>query len=327
MQRREFITLLGCAAAGAWPLAARAQQSAMPVVGFLNAASSKGYARPTAAFLNGLGETGYVDGKNVQIEYQWAENRYDQLPGMAANLVRQQAAVIAALATPAVVAAKAATTTIPIVFVTIADPVQIGFVTSLNRPGGNVTGVALLSVQVGPKLLELLHEAVPSATTVALLINPTNPIAETQSRDLQAAALKLGLQLHVLNASTERDFDAVFAKLHELRVDALMISQDVLFTNQSEQLATLTVRHTIPAIYQFRGFAEAGGLMSYGTSLNDAFRQAGIYVGRILKGEKPADLPVMQSNKFELTINLKTAKAFGLALPSGLLSITDEVIE
>jgi putative tryptophan/tyrosine transport system substrate-binding protein len=244
---------------------------------------------------------------------------------MAADLVRQQVAVIAAVSTPAARAAKAATATIPIVFTTIADPVQMGFVASLNRPGGNVTGITLLSVEAGPKLVDLLHGAVPSATIIALLVNPTNPNAETQSKNIQAAALKLGLQVHVLSASVERDFDAVFAKLHELKAGALIIVQDVFFNTQSQQLAALTVRHAIPAISQLREFAVAGGLISYGASRSDAWRQAGIYVGRILKGEKPAALPVIQPTKFELTINLKTAKAFGLSLP--FVGLADEVIE
>jgi putative ABC transport system substrate-binding protein len=297
----------------------------MPAIGFLDAASPKSDASLVAEFVKGLGETGYVDGKNIQIEYRWAENQYDRLPGMAADLVRQQVAVIAAVSTPAARAAKAATATIPIVFTTIADPVQMGFVASLNRPGGNVTGITLLSVEAGPKLVDLLHGAVPSATIIALLVNPTNPNAETQSKNIQAAALKLGLQVHVLSASVERDFDAVFAKLHELKAGALIIVQDVFFNTQSQQLAALTVRHAIPAISQLREFAVAGGLISYGASRSDAWRQAGIYVGRILKGEKPAALPVIQPTKFELTINLKTAKAFGLSLP--FVGLADEVIE
>jgi putative ABC transport system substrate-binding protein len=297
----------------------------MPVIGFLDAASPKSDASLVAEFVKGLGETGYVDGKNIQIEYRWAENQYDRLPGMAADLVRQQVAVIAAVSTPAARAAKAATATIPIVFTTIADPVQMGFVASLNRPGGNVTGITLLSVEAGPKLVDLLHGAVPSATIIALLVNPTNPNTETQSKNIQAAALKLGLQVHVLSASVERDFDAVFAKLHELKAGALIIVQDVFFNTQSQQLAALTVRHVIPAISQLREFAAAGGLISYGASRSDAWRQAGIYVGRILKGEKPAALPVIQPTKFELTINLKTAKAFGLSLP--FVGLADEVIE
>ena len=263
----------------------------------------------------------------MAIEARWADGQYDRLPAMAADLIQHQVAVIAAFTTPAAIAAKAATATIPIVFTTIADPVQIGLVASLNRPGGNMTGVTLLSVEVGPKLLELLHDVVPRATIMALLVNPTNANLETQSRNLQAAALKLGLQVHVLNASTERDFDAVFAKLHELRADALMIGQDVLFNTQSGQLASLSVRHAMPAIYVAREFAAAGGLMSYGTNESEAYRQAGIYAGRILKGEKPAELPVQQPTKFELVINLKTAKALGLSIPESFLLLADEVIE
>jgi len=325
MKRREFITALG--SAFAWPLAVHAQQSAMPVVGFIAAGTSEGYALALEGFLKGLSETNYVDGKNIQIEYRWAENQYDRLQAMAAELARKQVAVIAAPTTPAARAAKAATAVIPIVFTTIANPVQIGFVDSLNRPGGNMTGVTLMSVEVGPKLLELLHVALPSATIMALLVNPTNPNVETQSRTLQAAAVKLGLQVQVLNASSERDFDAVFAKLQELRASALMISQDPLFNGQSRQLAALTVRYRMPAIYELRQFALAGGLMSYGDSQTNAWRQAGIYVGRILRGEKPADLPVMQATKFEFVINLNTAKALGLAIPDGLISAADEVIE
>jgi putative ABC transport system substrate-binding protein len=299
----------------------------MPVVGYLSAGTSSGDARPVAAFVKGLGETGYQDGKTVQIEYRWAENQYDRLSSIAADLVRQKVAVIAAVSTPAARAAKAATATIPVVFTTIADPVQIGLVASLNRPGGNVTGVTILSVEVGPKLVELLHGAVPSATTIALLVNPTNPNAETQSKNTQEAARRLGLELHVLNASTERDFDAVFAKVRELRAGALLIGQDVFFNAESAQLGVLTVRHAIPAIFPLPEFAAAGGLMSYGASRSDAWHQAGIYVGRILKGEKPADLPVMQPTKFELVINLKTARTLGLTIPPGVLAIADEVID
>jgi len=310
-----------------WPLSARAQQPTMPVVGYLSAGTSSGDARLVAVFVKSLGETGYQDGKTVQIEYRWAENQYDRLSSIAADLVRQKVAVIAAVSTPAARAAKAATATIPVVFTTIADPVQIGLVASLNRPGGNVTGVTILSVEVGPKLLELLHGAVPSATTIALLVNPTNPNAETQSKNTQEAARRLGLELHVLNASTERDFDAVFAKVRELRAGALLIGQDVFFNAESAQLGELTVRHAIPAIFPLPEFAAAGGLMSYGASRSDAWHQAGIYVGRILKGEKPADLPVMQPTKFELVINLKTARTLGLTIPPGVLAIADEVID
>jgi len=321
--RRDFIVLAGGAAA-VWPLAAQAQ-AAMPVIGYLAAGSSKGDEQIAAALLKGLAETGYEDGKNVRIEYRWADNQYERLPSMATDLVRQKVAVIAATTTPAAKAAKQATTTIPIVFTTISDPVQIGFVASLSRPGGNVTGVTLLSVEVGPKLLELLRGAAPSATVLGLLVNPTNPNAESQVKNTQAAALRLGLQLQVLNASAESEFDAAFVKLRELQVGGLIIGQDVLFNTKSAQLAALTVRHAIPAIALVREFAIAGGLISYGTSRLDSWRQAGIYVGRILKGEKPSELPVMQPTKFELTINLKTAKAFGLNLP--YVGLADEVIE
>ena len=323
MKRREFITLLGGAAA-VWPVAAQAQ-AAMPVIGYLAAGSSKGDERIAAALLTGLAETGYEDGKNVRIEYRWADNQYERLPSMAADIVRQKVAVIAATTTPAARAAQAATKTIPIVFTTISDPVQMGFVASLNRPGGNVTGVTLLSVEVGPKLLDLLRGAAPSATVMGLLVNPTNPNAESQVKNTQAAALRLGLQLQVLNASAESEFDAAFVKLQELRVGGLIIGQDVLFNTKSAQLAALTVRHAIPAIALVREFAVAGGLISYGASRLDSWRQAGIYVGRILKGEKPSELPVIQPMKFELTVNLKTAKALGLDLPYA--GLADEVIE
>jgi putative tryptophan/tyrosine transport system substrate-binding protein len=327
MRRREFITLFGGAAV-AWPFVARAQPASLPVIGLLSSATASGlWLLNVAAFRQGLSDAGYIEGRNVAIEARWADDQYDRLPTMAADLTQHRVAVIAAFTTPAATAAKAATATIPIVFTTISDPVQIGLVASLNRPGGNVTGITLLAVEVGPKLLELLHEAVPSATIMALLVNPTNPNAATQSRNLQMAAGTLGLQLHVLNASTERDFDTVFAKLRELRAGALMIGQDAFFNAQGGQLGALSVRNAVPAIYVNRGFAAAGGLMSYGASQNDAYRQAGIYAGRILKGEKPVDLPVVQSTKFELTINLKTAKALGLNMPLPLLGRADEVIE
>jgi putative ABC transport system substrate-binding protein len=325
--RRAFITLLGGAAA-TWPLATRAQQPGMPVIGFLDAASEDAAAHYAAAFREGLRETGYVVGRDVAIEYRFAEGRIDQLPALAANLVRRQVAVIVAGGgAPAALAAKAATATIPIVFGMGDDPVKFGLVPSLNRPGGNITGQSAQNAELGPKRVELLHEVVPAATTLALLVNPTNPNAETLSSDLHAAARTLGLQLQVLHASAEREIDAVFTTLLQLQVGALMIGHDAFFNSQSKRLATLALRRAMPAIYQFREFAAAGGLMSYGTDLADSYRQTGVYAGRILKGEKPGDLPVVQPTKFELFINLKTAKALGITVPPNLLAIADEVIE
>jgi putative ABC transport system substrate-binding protein len=307
---------------------ARAQQPAMPVVGFLNAASAKNYARQLSAFVKGLGEAGYVEGQNVAIKYRWAEGHIDRLPAMAADLVHRQVAVIAATSTPAALAAKAATTTIPIVFETGGDPIKLGLVASLNRPGGNVTGVTQLTVGLAPKEMEVLHELLPSARVMALLVNPADPaLAETATKEMQAAALTLGLELHVLNASAERDFDAVFAKLVEFRAGGLVIGGDALFTSRSEQLAALAARHAVPAAYKGREFAAAGGLLSYGTDITDSYHLAGNYTGRILKGDKPADLPVQQATKIELIINLKTAKALGLNVPNTLIGRADEVIE
>jgi putative tryptophan/tyrosine transport system substrate-binding protein len=326
LNRREFIALVGGVAA--WPLVAHAQQPAMPVIGFLSARAPGDDPQLLTAFRQGLKDAGFVEGQNVAIEYRWAEGHYDRLPALAAELVRRQVAGIVAGGTPAALAAKAATSTIPIVFTTGADPVQIGLVASLGRPGGNVTGMTSLNVEVAPKRLELAHELVPTATIIAVLVNPTNPNTETELRDLQAAAGALGLRLHILHASTDRDFDRVFATLHQLRAGVLLISgTDTFLISRSEQLAALTVHHAVPTIFQFREFAAAGGLMSYGGGNTDLYRQAGIYTGQILRGEKPADLPVQQSTKVELIINLKTAKALGLTVPTALLVRADEVIE
>ena len=326
--RRELLAALGGAAV-AWPFAVRAQQP-MPVVGFLEPKPSDYAVTRTLlrAFHQGLRETGHVEGENVAVEYRWAENQNDRLPALAADLVRRQVAVIAAPgSTPAALAAKAATTTIPIVFTTAGDPVRLGLVGSLSRPGGNMTGVTTLGVEVVPKRLELLHELVPT-TTMALLVNPTSPaLSESTTRDVQAAARARGLEIHVLHASTELDFDTVFATLVQLRAGGLVIGPDTFFTSRAEALGALALRHRIPAIYQFPEFTAAGGLMSYGGSLADAYRQGGVYVGRILKGEKPADLPVQQFTKVELIINLKTARALGLTVPLPLIGRADEVIE
>jgi putative ABC transport system substrate-binding protein len=326
VRRREFITLLGGAAA--WPLAARAQQPAMPVIGLLGATTPHGFAAQLGAFRQGLSEAGFVEGRNVTIEYRWADDQYDRLPELAADLVRRQVAVIATLGgNAASVAAKAATITIPVVFHGSVDPVEAGFVASLNRPGGNVTGVVSLNVDTGQKRLELLHALLPAATTIGLLLNPANAVAEVQSKDLQAAARTLGLQLRIANASTEHDFDAAFATLRQGQVHGLVIGTDGFLTSQSEQLAALTVRYGLPTIFQYRAFVVAGGLMSYGGSVTDSYRLSGVYTGRILKGEKPADLPVQQATKVELIINLKTARTLGITFPITLLGRADEVIE
>jgi putative ABC transport system substrate-binding protein len=310
-----------------WPLAARALEPAMPVIGFLSSTSPDPNADRVRAFLRGLGEAGFVEGRNVAIDYRWAEDHNDRLPAMAADLARRKVTAIAAFGIPPVMAAKAATATIPIVFQGGFDPVAVGVVASLNRPGGNITGVTALGVELGPKRLELLHELAPAATNIALLVNPTNPNAETQSRDLQAAARTLGLRAHILHARTENDLEAVFATLGELRAGALVISTDGLFISRAAQLAALTVRRAVPTISQFREFVAAGGLMSYGGSITDGYRLGGVYVGRVLKGEKPTDLPVMQATMVELIINLKTAEALGLTVPLSLLGRADEVIE
>jgi putative tryptophan/tyrosine transport system substrate-binding protein len=329
VRRREFITLV-VGAAAAWPLAARAQQPAMPVVGFLNAgvASAEGYRPMTASFRQGLQESGYVDGQNVTIEYRWAEGRPDRLPEMAADLVDRKVTVIAATTTPAALAAKAATTTIPIVFEIGGDPVRVGLVASLNRPGGNVTGVTSLSSEVQPKRVELLHELVPTATVIPLLVNPSNPaLAEIYLRASQAAAQTLGLKLHVLNASSDAELDAIFAKVVQLRAGGLVIGADAFFTTRQEQLAALALRHAVPTVYANREFVAAGGLASYGGGITDAYRLTGVYAARILKGEKPGELPVQQTTRVELFLNLKTARRFGLTVPTALLVRADEVIE
>jgi putative ABC transport system substrate-binding protein len=328
MRRREFMTTLG-ALAGTWPFAGRAQQPSMPVVGFLNGGSPVTAANRARAFREGLNESGYVEGQNVTIEYRWAEDQYDRLPALAADLVRRNVSLIAAGNNiPTVNAARAAAPTLPIVFMIGADPVEAGFVASLNRPGGNLTGATSLAGELLPKRLELIREIVPKASAVAILVNPTNPnFAEVLLRDVRAAARALGLDIHILHASNAQDIDAAFATLDALPVEALVIAAEPLFTGKVEQLGELALRHAKPAIYQSREFTTAGGLMSYGSSPTESSRQAGVYAGRILKGEKPADLPVVRSAKIELIINLKTAKALGLTVPLSLLGRADEVIE
>ena len=300
----------------------------MSVIGFLNGASPGGWVLYTAAFRQGLKETGFVEGQNAAIEYRWAEGQYDRLPSLAADLVQQKVTVIAATSTPAALAAKAATSTVPIVFTTGGDPIKLGLVASLSRPGGNVTGSTNFSVEVGPKRLELARELFPGATTFALLVNPASPLAATVSKDLQAVADTLGLRLHVLHASTEADLEAAFATAAQSRTAALVIgSADPLFSSHAAQLGALALRHSVPAIYQLREFAAAGGLMSYGGSLTDTYRLVGVYAGRILKGEKPADLPVQQATNVELYINMKTARALGVTIPLPLSGRADEIFE
>jgi putative ABC transport system substrate-binding protein len=327
VRRREFITLLG--GATAWPWAVRAQQPAMPVIGLLGSESPDLWAVRMRAFHQGLSETGFIEGRNVAIEYRWADGHNDRLPELAADLVRRRVAVIAAPgSTPAALAAKAATSTIPIIFWIGGDAVQLGLVASLNRPEGNISGLTTLNVLLGPKRLELLHQLIPTASDFALLVNPTDRTnAEIITRDVQAAARTLGLELHVLNASTEHDFDIAFANLVLSRAGGLVIGTDAFFSSRLELLSALANLHAVPTVYQFREFVAAGGLMSYGGSIMDAFRGAGIYTGRILRGEKPADLPVQQVTKVELYINLKTAKALGLSVPNTLTGRADELIE
>jgi putative ABC transport system substrate-binding protein len=327
MKRREFISLVGGAAV-AWPFAAYAQQSAMPVIGFINAAFAQNYTRQLAAFHKGLAETGYVNGQNVLIEYRWADDRNDRLPMMVADLVRRQVGVIAATSTPAAVVAKAATVTIPVVFETGGNPVELGLVSSLSRPGGNVTGVTQSSVEVAPKRLELLHELLPAVRVVALLVDPTDfSTAKTTVSELMAAAHSFGLQLNVLHASNETDFEGVFAKLGELGVGGLVVAGGPFFVSHREQLAAMALRHAVPVAFQHREFTAAGGLLSYGSDITDSYRLTGIYTGRILKGDWPADLPVQQATKVELYINLKTARALGITVPLTLSGRADEAIE
>jgi putative ABC transport system substrate-binding protein len=325
VKRREFITLMGGVAA-AWPLVARAQQ-AMPVVGFLNSASPEGYAPYVAAFRQGLKETGYVEGQNITIEYRWAEGQYDRLPALLADLLRRNVAVLAATTTPAARAAKAVTSTVPIVFTTGGDPVELGLVASLNRPGGNVTGVTNLIVELGSKQLGLLRELVSGSIAIAVLVNPNFPGTEKQSRDVEAAARVLGLQLILLRARSEQEIEIAFATMAQQRSGGLLVAVDPFLITRRDQIIALAVRHAIPAVYPVRDFAVAGGLMSYGTDFADSYRQAGIYTGRIVGGEKAADLPVQRSTKFELVVNVKAAKAIGLPIPEAFLARADEVIE
>jgi putative ABC transport system substrate-binding protein len=327
VKRREIITLLGGAAV--WPLAARAQQPAsLPIIGFTGGDSPESWVVILRAFRLGLKATGFIEGQNVAIEYRWTEGHNDKLPALTADLVSRQVAVIVASTTPSVLVAKAATKTIPIVFFTAGDPIDLGLVTSLRRPDSNLTGATTLTLEVMPKWLQFLHEMVPNATSLALLINPTSPnLAETQSRELQTAARARSLPLHVLRASTDAEFDAVFESITRLRAGGLVISADSFFYSRSKQLAALAIRHSVPTIFGFREFVAAGGLMGYGGSLTESFRWVGVYAGRVLKGEKLADLPVQQSTKIELFINLKTAEALGIEVPPTLLTRADEVIE
>ena len=310
-----------------WPLVAHAHQSALPVIGFMNSGTSNSGEDVRTAFRKGLGEAGYIEGQNVTIEYKMGEGHDDRLPALAADLVRRGVSVIAATGTPAALAAKAATTTIPIVFETAGDPVKLGLIASLGRPGGNITGISQLSSELASKRLGLLHDLIPTATTVGFFVNPTDPRAESQVKDTEEAARALGLKIHVLDASTEAEISAAFATLPELRAGALLVGTGELFRRRPELIPGLAARQRMPTIYQYREFAAAGGLISYGTSLTDAYRLTGVYTGRVLKGEKPADLPALRPTKFELVINLKAANALGLTIPPGVLAIADEVIE
>jgi putative ABC transport system substrate-binding protein len=325
MRRRDVIVFLGGAVA--WPLAARAQHAAMPVMGYLNSRSRDADAPFLAAFHHGLNETGYVEGQNVMVEYRWAEGQYDRLPALATDLVRRRVTVMAATSTPAALAARTATSAIPIVFTSAADPIAIGLVDSLSRPSGNVTGINIYLSDLGAKRLELLRQLAPNAAAIAMLVNPNFPDAEIQSKDMEEAARTLGQKVHLVNANTEGDLNRAFATFIELKADAVFVSLDAFFLNRRDQLVGLAMRHKIPAIYFAREFVSAGGLMSYGSDIADAYRQAGVYTGRILKGAKPADLPVLLPTKFELIINTTTAKALGLQIPDKLLALADEVIE
>jgi putative ABC transport system substrate-binding protein len=327
IQRREFISLLGGASI-AWPLAARAQQPTMPVVGYLDGASPGAEQhRRTAAFLQGLKEAGYSVGENVKIEYRLAESRYERLPGMVADLVHRQVALLAGAGTPAALAAKAANPGIPIVFETAGDPIRLGLVARLNRPGGNITGVTQLASELVAKRLGLLHDMIPTAKVVALLLNPNDPRAETQAQDTQEAARAAGLQVHIVNAGTEAELDSAFPTFVQAQAGALIVGTGEFFSKHADQIVMLAARHALPAVYQYRLFAIAGGLVAYGASITESYRQTGIYAGRVLKGEKPAELPVLRPTRFELIINLKTAQALGLTIPPGVLAIADEVIE
>jgi putative ABC transport system substrate-binding protein len=326
MRRRKFITLLGGAAA-AWPFTVRAQQPATPVIGYLSSLGQASSVRFDAAFRRGLSDMGYVEGQNISVEYRWITDSYKALPAMAADLVQRQVTVIFAIGPPAVIAAKAASSTIPIVFVTGADPLKFRFVASFNKPGGNITGIWMVLTALTEKRLQLMHDLLPKAELIGLLVNPTSPVAEPQIREAQAAAHALGVTLTVLSAVSESDFDQVFVSLAQQRADALFVSADPFFASRREYLVALAAQHAMPTTYEFREFVEAGGLISYGTVLSDGFYKGGNYVAKVLKGTKPADLPVEQVNKFELVINLKTAKALGLTVPDKMLGLADEVIE